>query len=83
MTKCWEKRGCDEEMWSRCPHATSSDDGVCVAECYYTTCFNEQREIATDIALLLDPTVDRTQAIKENCRNCVFFLKNAPRLQIR
>jgi hypothetical protein len=30
--------------------------------------------------LLLDPEVDRTAAIKENCRNCGFFLEHAPRL---
>jgi hypothetical protein len=77
---CWGQRGCDEEMWSRCPHAIASVDGVCPAECYYTICQRQQRQVTADIDYLLDPQVDRGQAIKENCLNCLFFLKNAPRL---
>ncbi|MDR1015572.1 MAG: hypothetical protein LBL86_11455 [Coriobacteriales bacterium] len=79
-TFCWQQRGCDEEMWSRCPHATSSEDGVCVAECFYTACQRTQRRVTADFALLLDPAVDRTAAVKENCLNCAFFLQNAPRV---
>lgn len=79
-TVCWSRRGCDEEMWSRCPHATASVDGVCPAECYYTACQRDQRKLTSDMDLLLDPQVDRRAAIKENCLNCSFFLRNAPRL---
>jgi hypothetical protein len=77
---CWSVRGCDEEMWSRCPHAVSSVDGVCPAECCYTVCQRRQHQLTTSIDLLLDPTVDRFAAIKENCHNCAFFLTNAPRV---
>ncbi|MDR3037580.1 MAG: hypothetical protein LBU31_04145 [Coriobacteriales bacterium] len=76
---CWEQRGCDAEMASYCPHATASTDGVCPAECCYTACQCEQRQLTADIDLLLDPTVERKAAIKENCRNCAFFLTHAPR----
>ncbi|MDR2587576.1 MAG: hypothetical protein LBC23_04880 [Coriobacteriales bacterium] len=79
-TVCWSLRGCDEEMWSRCPHAIASVDGVCPAECYYTICQRNQRQLTSDINLLLDSSVDRRAAIKENCLNCAFFLKNAPRV---
>jgi hypothetical protein len=67
-------------MWSRCPHATSSVDGVCPAECCYTACQRPQRQLTASIDLLLDCTVNRSAAIKENCLNCAFFLKNAPRI---
>ncbi len=77
--KCWEVRGCDEEMWSRCPHFTSSTDGLCPNECRYTICDRATRAIATDFNLLLDPTVDRTVTVKEACLHCSFFLKKAPR----
>jgi hypothetical protein len=80
VTGCWSLRGCDEEMWSRCPHAIASADGVCPAECCYTYCERSQRQLTSDMNLLLDPYVDRRTAIKENCLNCAFFLKNAPRL---
>jgi hypothetical protein len=80
MTICWEERGCDEEMSSRCPHAISSTDGMCVADCYYTNCDKPQHKNATSFELLLDATVDRSKAIKEPCTFCEFFLVNGPRL---
>jgi len=80
VSACWEQRGCDEEMWSRCPHATSSEDGVCVADCYYTNCDKPQHKTATSFELLLDATVDRRTAIKETCTFCEFFLTSGPRL---
>jgi hypothetical protein len=76
---CWAKRGCDEELWSRCPHAIASVDGVCPAECYYTVCYRQQRRVTSNFDLLLDSGINRAAAIKENCLNCEFFLKNAPR----
>ncbi|MDR3316219.1 MAG: hypothetical protein LBS98_07070 [Coriobacteriales bacterium] len=81
MALCWEQRGCDEEMSSTCPHATASDDLVCVADCYYAQCSNPQRKVTSNIDLVLDPTVDRRAAIKELCRHCEFFLKQGPRLE--
>ena len=80
MSICWEERGCDDEMAATCPHAFASEDGVCPAECNFTFCTRDQHHRATTIDLLLDPTVDRSAAVKENCRFCEFFLKNGPRL---
>ena len=80
MGACWEERGCDAEMAARCPHALSSTDGLCVADCRYTVCDRLQFKVATSYDLLLDSTVDRGCAIKETCTFCEFFLKNAPRI---
>jgi len=77
---CWQKRGCDEEMASRCPFATSSADNVCSASCYYANCVLQQRSFPSNLDILLDPTVDRSAAVKEPCTSCEFFLLNGPRL---
>jgi hypothetical protein len=81
MCACWEQRGCDEEMSSRCPHATSSTDGLCVAECFYTSCSRPQHKVSTAFELFLDPALDRSAAVKETCTFCEFFLRNGPRLK--
>ena len=31
MAHCWEIRGCDEEMQSRCPHAVANDNCLLIA----------------------------------------------------
>ncbi|MDR2492807.1 MAG: hypothetical protein LBD25_05055 [Coriobacteriales bacterium] len=80
MTACWELRGCDDEMAQVCPHATSSTDGRCVADCCYTFCQRPLHKVATDFGLLLDATVDRRVAVKESCTFCEHFLLAAPRL---
>jgi len=80
MGACWEERGCDEEMASRCPHAISSMDGLCIAGCRYAACDKPHHKTATSFDLLLDSTVDRSAAIKEVCVFCEFFLNNAPRV---
>jgi hypothetical protein len=77
---CWEQRGCDEEMAARCPHATSSTDGLCVAACYYTICSRAQHRHASNLDILLDPLVDRSATVREPCTYCEFFLLNGPRL---
>ncbi|MDR3135908.1 MAG: hypothetical protein LBU07_00475 [Coriobacteriales bacterium] len=79
-TACWRIRDCDSEMARCCPHATASADGRCVISCYYTNCSRPQYQIATDLALLLTPDVDRRAAIKESCEYCAFFLRHGPRL---
>ncbi|MDR2036208.1 MAG: hypothetical protein LBP91_06030 [Coriobacteriales bacterium] len=77
---CWQKRGCDDEMASRCPHAVLSADGVCPISCYFANCGFPQRKYASNLDLLLDATVDRSAAIKEPCTYCEHFLTNGPRL---
>jgi hypothetical protein len=79
---CWEIRGCDEEMWSRCPH-NGDAKGIyspCPADCYYTACERPTHEVATDLTVLLDPSVDRMVAKKESCTFCTFFLTHAPKI---
>ena len=76
---CWSQRGCDEELWSRCPHAVSSTDGLCPAQCNYTQCFRPEHVLATGLDLL-DAQVDRAATVKEACWYCEFFIKHGPRL---
>ena len=78
--ECWEIRGCDAEMMAGCPHANNPGYTPCPADCRFTDCLRPQHKIATDIALLLDATVNREAAIKEACRSCENFLKNGPRI---
>jgi hypothetical protein len=84
VAHCWEMRGCDEEMWSRCPHNGDAKDiySPCPADCFYADCVRSNREVATDFNILLDPLVDRTVAKKECCTFCSFFLTHAPRMGI-
>ncbi len=80
---CWEIRGCDDEMMNRCPHYSEITYSPCPPDCRYTDCARPQHKIATDVALLLDPNVDRSAVNKESCRFCVYFLKNGSRLNNR
>lgn len=79
MAKCWETRGCDEEMQSECPHPTQFFD-ACPSKCAFAKCDRPTHELTTDPELLLNPNVDRDAAIKEECTYCGFFLRNAPRI---
>ena len=38
-------------------------------------------KLTTDPALVLDATVDRNAAIKQECIYCAFFLRNGPRVE--
>jgi hypothetical protein len=78
MAKCWEGRGCDEEMMSRCPH--TSPDEKCPTKCAFAQCGRPSHEATSDAALVFDPWVDRSVALKEECTYCAFFLKNGPRI---
>ena len=79
MAKCWEQRGCDDEMQSDCPHAAGPGD-KCPTKCAYAACDRAMYELTVDPALVFDPTVDRDAAIKGGCAFCGFFLTNGPRL---
>ncbi|MCL5886845.1 MAG: hypothetical protein M1617_00855 [Actinobacteria bacterium] len=80
MSKCWEHRGCDEEMQGVCPHPNELKDN-CPTKCAFATCDHPQHAITTDPELVFDPDVDRSVVLKDNCRFCVFFLRNGPRLR--
>jgi hypothetical protein len=79
MAKCWEMRGCDDEMMSTCPHY--NPDEKCPARCAFAQCDRPTHRASSDPALIFDPTLDREQAAKEQCTFCEFFLTNGPRPQ--
>ncbi|MDA3936412.1 MAG: hypothetical protein PF636_06035 [Actinomycetota bacterium] len=80
MARCWETRGCDEEMQNECLHYTKFKDR-CPTKCNFADCDRPTRVLTSDPALIFDPAVDRTVAIKEECLHCGFFLTNAPRVK--
>jgi len=65
-------------MQDTCGHAVSDWD-MCPARCAYAQCDRSTYEFTSDPALVFDPTVDREQALKQNCLWCKFFLTNGPR----
>lgn len=78
MAKCWEMRGCDEEMQSRCPHDVPTDK--CPSKCAFAACDRPQHELTSDPMLVFEPTTDRSAAIKEVCGFCAFFLTHGPKI---
>jgi hypothetical protein len=78
MAKCWESRGCDDEMMAECPHVNPEEK--CPSRCAFAQCDRPAHEATSDPGLIFDPTVDRGPAMKEQCTYCGFFLKNGPRL---
>lgn len=79
MAKCWEERGCDDEMQAECPHSVEFMDR-CPSKCAFAACGRSSHKLTTDPELIFSVEVDRESAIKENCFFCEFFLKNGPRL---
>ena len=77
MAKCWETRGCDDEMMSTCPHYNPEEK--CPARCAFAQCDRPTQKTSSDPALVFDPWIDRTSPQKELCMYCEFFLKNGPR----
>lgn len=78
MAKCWETRGCDDEMMSRCPH--NKPAFKCPAGCAFANCDRPTHVPSSDAMLIFDPRPDRDAAIKVQCTFCEFFLKNAPHI---
>ena len=78
MAKCWETRGCDDEMLSRCPHNDPAEK--CPSRCAFAHCDRVIHRASSDPALIFDPWVDRAAAIKEQCTFCEFFLANGPKV---
>lgn len=78
MAKCWELRGCDDEMMADCPHFLPGER--CPAKCAFAQCDRPSHRVTGDPALVFDPTADRAAAIKETCLYCAFFLEHGPRV---
>ncbi|MCL1799527.1 MAG: hypothetical protein FWG23_07310 [Eggerthellaceae bacterium] len=81
MASCWELRGCDEEMQSRCPHNIPGE--ACPADCFYTACDRPTHRLEQDLGILLNPDLDYEAAVKQVCRFCTFFLTQGPRPGLR
>ncbi len=80
MAKCWEMRGCDEEMQADCPHSVELMDR-CPTKCAFAeACPRPTHVVTTDPDLIFDPSIDREAVIKETCLSCEFFLKHGPRV---
>lgn len=79
--KCWEMRGCDEEMMSRCPHNVPGEP--CPAECHFAACNRPTHKVCQDFTVLLNPERDYDAAVKEICRFCVHFLEHGPKVKDR
>ena len=77
MAKCWEQRGCDEDMQATCPHSLPGHQ--CPTKCAFAQCDRPSHGLTTDPALIFDPTVDRSVVIKDGCTYCGFFLNHGPR----
>jgi hypothetical protein len=79
MAKCWEQRGCDDEMQAECPHSVVFQDR-CPTKCAFAGCTRASYELTTDPELIFSADVNRDAAIKENCLYCAFFLSHGPRV---
>lgn len=78
MAKCWETRGCDEEMQAGCPHAILETDR-CPSRCNFAMCDRSTHEVTSDPALIFATGIDRDAPVKEGCLFCAFFLTNGPK----
>ena len=81
MAQCWERRGCDEEMMSRCPHNIPGEP--CPCDCRFAACTRSTHEVCQDYNKLLNPERDYDAAIKEVCRFCEHFLEHGPNVSDR
>lgn len=79
MAKCWEQRGCDEEMQSECPHATQLLDR-CPTKCAFAACDRPNNKLTIDPELIFSVGPDREAPIKDGCLYCEFFLLHGPKL---
>lgn len=80
MAKCWEMRGCDDEMMSRCPHDNPGEK--CPARCAFAVCDRPSHVHTWDPQLIFEPSIDRREAKKETCTYCAFFLTHGPRMPV-
>lgn len=76
MAHCWEIRGCDDEMRSRCPHAVANDN--CPPDCHFASCDRPTHVVTSNFELLFRTDIDRNANVKDICSFCEFFLSHAP-----
>lgn len=78
MAKCWEQRGCDEEMQATCPHSLPGHQ--CPTKCAFAQCDRPSHKLTTNCDDIFDPGPDRSAAMREECTFCGFFLTNGPKV---
>ncbi len=79
MARCWEERGCDEEMQADCAHASVIHD-MCPTKCVFSNCERPTHQLTDDPELVFGSPVDRNAAIKQVCLFCEHFLTRGPKL---
>lgn len=79
MAHCWDLRGCDEEMQSRCPHNAPGEP--CPGDCNFAACYRPTHKVAYGLAMFDNPDVDRSVPVKEICRVCTFFIEHGPKVK--
>jgi hypothetical protein len=67
-------------MSENCLHAVTDYD-MCPTRCQWATCYRDRHVLTTDPALLFEPDVDRSQALRQSCVYCEHFLLHGPRKQ--
>ena len=75
---CWRTRECAPEVQETCRHAVSDYD-MCPTKCYFGVCQRPTQKVTSDPALVFAPDIDRTQALKQSCIYCEYFLKHGPK----
>ena len=63
MAHCWEIRGCDEEMQSRCPHAVANDN--CPPDCHYASCDRPTHVVTSNFEFFLSHAPAEAESVSE------------------
>ena len=61
MAQCWERRGCDEEMMSRCPHNIPGEP--CPADCRFAAYTPDGRLVCAMNDMDADTNRDRKSVV--------------------
>ncbi len=78
MAKCWQIRGCPQEMLDTCPISVSK--GLCLLNCAYARCFSSRSKIADSPAIIFGgPTQANIEAVKQACLTCEHYLTRGSR----
>ena len=75
---CWRTRECAPDIQEVCRHAVTDYD-MCPTKCNFAACQRATNKLTSDPALVFDPDVDRSQALKQSCLYCEYFLTHGPR----
>jgi hypothetical protein len=75
LAKCWEIRGCPQEMLDSCPVSLSK--GLCLLNCQYAACFSPRNKMVEDPAMIFGEYARRNiKPVKQVCFTCEYYLTN-------